>query len=92
MIKSIRHKGLRRFYERGDSSKVQQDHIRRLRMILARLATAESIDDMNYPGARLHQLSGDMKGYWSVTVSGNYRIVFQFEDGDAYDIDYLDYH
>jgi proteic killer suppression protein len=47
---------------------------------------------MNYPGARLHQLSGDMKGYWSVTVSGNYRIVFRFEDGDAYDIDYLDYH
>jgi proteic killer suppression protein len=88
MIKSIRHKGLRRFYERGDSSKVQQDHIRRLRSILARLATAESIDDMNYPGARLHQLSGDMKGYWSVTVSGNYRIVFRFEDGDAYDIDY----
>lgn len=92
MIKTIRHKGLKRFYEHGDSSKVQQDHVKRLRMVLARLTTAESIDDMNYPGSRLHRLSGDMKDYWSITVSGNYRIIFRFEAGDAYDVDYLDYH
>jgi toxin HigB-1 len=86
MIKSIRHKGLRRFYEHGDRSTIQQDHVKRLRMILARLTAAESIEDMNYPGSRLHRLSGDMKDYWSVMVSGNYRIIFRFENGDAYDL------
>jgi len=92
MIESIRHKGLKLFYERGDASKVTPSHVKRLRLILTLLAAAESIEDLNFPGSDLHSLKGEMKGFWAVKVSGNWRIVFRFEKGDVYDVDYLDYH
>ena len=91
-IKSIKHKGLRLFYEKDDSSKLNPDHITKIGAILTRLDTMEEIEDMNFPGSNLHKLSGDLAGYWSVKVSGNYRVVFNFEGGFVYDVDYLDYH
>lgn len=92
MIKSFRHKGLRRFFETGSTSGVQVSHAKRLRMQLAALDTAQTIDDMDIPGFRLHPLKGEMKGPWSITVSGNWRMTFEFQDGNAYILDYEDYH
>lgn len=92
MIKSIRHKGLKRLFETGDSSKVKQDKVKRLRIILTFLNEAHELEDINFPGSDLHPLKGDKKGFWSVKVSGNWRVIFRFENGDAYDVDYVDYH
>ena len=92
MIQSFRHKGLRLFFEKGDSSKIQPAHRQRVRLILTLLSAAKEIRDMNFPGSDLHRLKGNFKGFWSVTVSGNWRVIFQFKDGDAYDVDYVDYH
>ena len=92
MILSFKHKGLKRFFDREDASKLNQHHVRRIRLILTALNAASSIDDMAFPGSGLHALKGNLKGYWSVTVSGNWRIIFRYENGDAYDADYLDYH
>ena len=92
MIESIKHKGLKRFFEKADSSKIHQAHTRRLQLILTLLHGASEIKDMNFPGSNLHKLSGDKQDFWSVRVSGNWRVIFRFEDGDAYDVDYLDYH
>ncbi|MFZ5912679.1 MAG: type II toxin-antitoxin system RelE/ParE family toxin [Pseudomonadota bacterium] len=92
MIRSFEHKGLRRFWETGSTSEIQKSQAVRLRLILQRLNSAREIRDINFHDARLHPLKGDMKGLWSVTVSGNWRITFGFEDGDAYIVNYLDYH
>ena len=92
MIKTFRHKGLQKFFEKGDFSKIQPDHRKKLRLILTLLHSAKEIRDTNYPGSNLHRLTGEYKMFWSVGVSGNWRIIFRFEDGDAYDVDYLDYH
>lgn len=71
---------------------MQADHAKRLRMQLAALDTAQSIEDMDIPGFRLHSLKGGMKGCWSIAVNGNWRITFEFKDGNAYVLDYEDYH
>ena len=92
VIITIKHKDLRKFFENGDSSKVQPAHTKRLEVILTLLHAAKEVEDMNYPGSNLHKLSGSRKDFWSVNVSGNWRIVFRFVDSDAYDVDYLDYH
>ena len=92
MIKSFRHKGLRRFYETGSMVGIQAQHKKRLRILLVALDTASTIDDMDVPGFRLHPLKGKRKGIWSITVSGNWRITFEFKDGNAYVLDYEDYH
>ena len=92
MIVSIRHKGLKLLWSKNDGSKLKQDQIRKIRNILTLLNGAKKVEDMNFPGAGLHPLKGELKGYWSVTVTGNYRIIFQFENGDAYLLDYIDYH
>jgi proteic killer suppression protein len=92
MIKSIKHKGLKRLFEHGDPSKVQAGHVRRLRSILALLDTAQVIEDIDHIGLRLHELKGARKGTWSVTVNGNWRVTFEFRDGDAFLLDYEDYH
>jgi len=92
VIKSFRHKGLKRLYETGSTAGILANHDRRLRMQLAALDTAQSIDDMDIPGFRLHQLKGKAKGRWSIRVNGNWRITFQFRDGNAYVLDYEDYH
>jgi proteic killer suppression protein len=92
MIKSIKHKGLKRLLELGDTSKVQATHVRRLRSILALLDTSQVVEEMDHVGLRLHELKGSRKGTWSVTVSGNWRVTFEFRDGDAFLLDYEDYH
>ena len=92
MIKSFRHKGLKRFYSTGSTVGIQPDHSRKLRMQLAALDTATSIEDMDIPGFRLHSLKGKGKGRWSISVNGNWRMTFEFQDGNAYILDYEDYH
>jgi proteic killer suppression protein len=92
MIKSIQHKGLKLFYEDENPSKLPVAHVVRIRSILTRLEFAKSLEDIGTPGSRLHPLSGNRKGFYAVNVSGNWRIIFRFEDGHVYDVDYLDYH
>ncbi len=92
MINSFRHKGLRRFYETGSTAGIQASHRKRLRMQLIALDTAGIINDMDIPGFKLHPLKGDRKGLWSISVSGNWRITFDFKDGNAYIVNYEDYH
>ncbi|MBI3992826.1 MAG: type II toxin-antitoxin system RelE/ParE family toxin [Candidatus Lambdaproteobacteria bacterium] len=92
MILGFAHKGLERFYRKGSKRGVQPHHALRLQLILARLNTAGMIGDMGFPGSGLHPLKGNLKGHWAVTVSGNWRVTFRFEHGDAFDVDYRDYH
>lgn len=92
MIRSFKHKGLRDLFEKGRTTGIQPAHADRLRMQLAALHTAQRIDDMDVPGYRLHSLRGRDKGRWSITVNGNWRVTFEFRDGDAYVLDYEDYH
>ena len=92
MIQSIRHKGLGKFFESGSAAGIQPHHAKRLRMLLAALDTAHSINDMSVPGFRLHPLRGTERGRWSVWVNGNWRLTFEFRDGHAYVLDYEDYH
>lgn len=92
MIQSFRHKGLRRLYETGNASGVQASHVKRLRMQLAALDTAHTIDDMDISGFGLHPLKGEQRGRWSIRVNGNWRVTFEFRDGNAFVIDYEDYH
>ena len=92
MIKTIRHKGLARLFESGSTSGVQASHAKRLRLQLAALDTAQVIDDMDIPGFGLHPLKGKLKGRWSIWVNGNWRLTFEFKDGNVYVLDYEDYH
>lgn len=92
MIKTIQHKGLRQFFENGRKKGIQIDHVARLRVRLAALDTAETIEDMNIPGFRLHELRGAQRGRWSIWVSGNWRLTFEFREGNVYLLDYEDYH
>jgi toxin HigB-1 len=92
MIKSIRHKGLRRLYEEDSLRGVAAEHAVKLRDILARLDSAATVEDMNLPGFRLHQLKGEMKGFWAITVRADWRVVFRFDDHHVIDVDYIDYH
>ena len=92
VIKTFRHKGLQRYFESGSKAGIQSGHEEKLRMRLAALETATSIEDMNLPGFRLHRLKGDRKGSWAVDVSRNWRVVFSFERGNAFNVDYKDYH
>ena len=92
MIKSFKHKGLKKLYESGTKRGVKPEHTTRLRLILARLDASTSPEDMNLPGLSLHPLKGSLKNYWPVSVSGNWRVIFRFEDGYVFDVDYLDYH
>jgi proteic killer suppression protein len=92
MIRSFRHKGLKRFFEEDDRSKLRQDLVTRIESILSALDRAPTIDAMDHPSLRLHPLKGDMKGFWAVTVRSNWRIVFRFENGGAFDVDLVDYH
>ncbi|MCF8355683.1 MAG: type II toxin-antitoxin system RelE/ParE family toxin [Melioribacteraceae bacterium] len=92
MIKSIKHKGLERFFKTGNSSGILHAHKNKLRMRLAALHTANVIKDMDLPGFRLHQLKGKMENLWSIDVSDNWRLTFKFEDGNVFLLDYKDYH
>mgnify|MGYP001588644719 CR=1 FL=1 len=92
MIKSFAHKGLEKFFREGAKKGVRPEHALRLADTLDRLHASQDVRDMDFPGARLHQLRGKMKGFWSVTISGNWRVVFEFEDGHAFKVGYVDYH
>lgn len=92
MIRSFRHKGLRRLFEADDASGVDPRLATKLRRQLLLLHGAAAPQGLNLPGYRLHQLSGDRRGQWSVWVSGNWRLVFTFADGEAADVDLVDYH
>ncbi len=92
MIHSFKHRGLKRFFEEGDSRRIPHDMLQRISLILARLDTAKTIEVMNVHSYHLHEFKGDRKGIWSVTVRANWRITFQFEDGDAFDVNFEDYH
>ncbi len=92
MIRRFRHKGLRLLYDKGDRRRVRADQAEKIERILARLDEASEPSNMNLPGYRLHPLRGDLNGFWAVTVSGNWRIIFRFEDGHASDVDLIDYH
>ena len=92
MIKSFEHKGLQAFFETGSKAGIQPHHAPKLARQLARLHTAKAAEDMNLPGWRLHSLQGDLAGHFSVTVNGNWRLTFEFRDGQAYVLDYEDYH
>ena len=91
MIKSFKHKGLKRYYETGSRSGIQAKHATRLRLQLAALVTSRVIDDMDVPGYRLHPLKGRTRNRWSIFVSGNWGLTFEFRDGNAYVLDYEDY-
>jgi proteic killer suppression protein len=93
MIVSISHKGLRLLWEKNDPSKLSSEQVNKIRRILSVLDTAKNLDSLKaIPGYRLHLLSGDLKGLWSVSITGNYRIVFRFEEENASDLNYVDYH
>lgn len=92
MIRSFRHKGLRKLYEDANRSKIRPDLVEKVERILARLDEASSVEHMGVPGFKLHSLKGDLKNSWAVSVSGNWRIIFRFADGDAFDVDLMDYH
>ena len=92
MIRSFRHKGLEAFFRTGTKAGIRPDHAEKLKKQLFALDLAKAASDMNAPGWRLHPLSGKQRGSWSVTVNGNWRIVFRFDGPDAELVDYLDYH
>lgn len=92
MITGIKHKGLKRLYERGERQGIGANMLARVEEILSILDAAESIEELDIPGYRLHPLTGNLRGFWSVRVTGNWRIVFCFENGEAFDIDLIDYH
>ncbi|MBV5300130.1 MAG: type II toxin-antitoxin system RelE/ParE family toxin [Rhodoferax sp.] len=92
MIKSLRHKGLELFFETGSTKGIQVAHAKKLRMQLVALDTATTIDDMDIPGYQLHDLKGDRQSTWSISVNGNWRLTFEFDDGNAYIVNYEDYH
>ena len=91
MIRSFRHKGLKKLYEEDDPRGVMAEHLTKLRNILVRLDAAGSAEDMNLPGFNLHALKGDLRSYMAVKVRANWRVIFRFAEGRAFDVDYLDY-
>jgi proteic killer suppression protein len=92
VIKDFRHKGLKKFYLTGSRAGIQPSHASRLARQLARLNSAASPMDMNLPGWNLHPLKGDLAEKWAVNANGNWRLIFKFKNGDAFGIDYDDYH
>lgn len=92
MILSFRHKGLKRLFERGDRSLIAADLIHKVENILATLDAADNPAALDLPGYRLHPLKGDRKGFWTVTVRANWRVIFCFKNGHAHDVELIDYH
>ncbi len=90
MIRTIRHKGLKRLFEEDDPSGLDPEHVVKLRDILATLHAAPTVAHMDLPGFRLHPLKGELRGLWAVTVRANWRVIFRFDDG-AEDVDYVHY-
>ena len=91
-IKAFRHKGLKKFFESGVKAGIQVSHAKKIELILDRLDAATEVKDMNFPGSNFHPLRGDLKGFYSVHVNGNWTIIFRFLDGEASEVDLIDYH
>lgn len=92
-IRSFRHKGLKRLFENNQNRGIPAEQVEKIFDVLAAIDTAEEPADIGlFPGWRLHPLKGDLKGFWSVTITGNWRLIFHFDKGDAFDIDLTDYH
>ncbi len=91
-IKAFKHKGLKRFFESGNKSGIQAAHANRIGRILDRLNSATEAKDMNAPGYDFHPLKGKLAGFYSVHVNGNWTVIFQFENGEASNVDLVDYH
>lgn len=91
-IATFRHRGLEKCFATGSKAGIQAKHADRLRLILGRLSVATTAGDLRLPGLDLHELQGQRKGTWAVTVSGNWRITFTFENRDVVRVDYEDYH
>jgi toxin HigB-1 len=92
MVRSFKHRGLKRLFERDDRSGIRPDLVDTVQEILTVLDDAAIPQELNLPGYRLHPLKGDLKGFWSVTVRANWRIIFRFEGADAFDVELIDYH
>ncbi len=92
MITSFQHKGLGKYFVTGSLAGIQPAHANRLKMQLVALDTAQTIEDMDIPGFRLHALKGSERGRWSIRVNGNWRVTFEFENGNAFVLNYEDYH
>jgi proteic killer suppression protein len=92
MIRSFRHKGLRQLFEDDNPKGVSADHVRKIRQILALLDAAETFADLDYATFRLHPLKGNLKGFFSLTVRANWRIIFRFDNSGVSDVDLVDYH
>jgi proteic killer suppression protein len=92
MIRSFRHRGLKRLYDRDDRRGIRPDLVDTIQEVLTVLDDAATPRELGLPGYRLHPLKGDLKGFWSVTVRANWRIIFRFDGGDAFDVELVDYH
>lgn len=92
MIESFTHKGLKRLFEKDDPRGLNPDHVEKITLILTTLDAAETVEALNIPSFRLHRLTGDLKGFWAVTVRANWRIIFRFADGAASEVNLVDYH
>ncbi len=92
MIRSFRHKGLELLFEKGDRRRVQSEYVDKIERVLARLEEATVVGNMALPSFRRHPLKGDLAGFWSIAVAGNWRLVFRFEAGHAHDVNLIDYH
>ncbi|HWQ68995.1 MAG TPA: type II toxin-antitoxin system RelE/ParE family toxin [Patescibacteria group bacterium] len=92
MFERFRHKGLKRLFQQGDAKGISPQLLEKLENILFVLNRARRPEDMSLPGFGLHRLKGDLKGFWSVTVRANWRVIFRFKEGDAHDVDLIDYH
>jgi toxin HigB-1 len=92
VIVHFKHKGLKRLFEDGETKAIRAEHIEKVENILAVLNRAANPADMNLPGFKLHSLKGEKKGFYAVTVRANWRIIFRFEEGNACDVELIDYH
>lgn len=92
MIETIKHKGLKLFFIKGDRRKIPADRVEKIRNILTVIHTASVIEEIDQPAYRLHPLKGQLIGFYAIDVTANYRLIFRFENGNAYDLDLVDYH
>lgn len=92
MVRSFRHRGLKRLFERGEAAQVRADMREKIENILAVLDAATASENMNLPGFRLHPLKGELRGFWAVTVRANWRVIWRFDGADAVDVDLIDYY
>lgn len=92
VIKTFRHKGLKKLFESGSKAGVQAAHVKKIKFVLDLLNAAVETKDMNFPGSDFHPLTRELKGFYSVHVNGNWTIIFRFENGEANDVDLIDYH